>query len=364
MLLKSKSQKQSTTLIMGCAFVFFILFLGSCKSLFVDKQELEAFKVLKQLDYPHQKMVNEVVSKSPQDILTNVELSKLENLSSSFPLLENLVETECAGCSNIFRRFKPMYRFKKGKFIHFGLQNEMGMENWVFKNNGAYVTRFHSFQGESKEEIAKALKDIQSIDYFLEGVNPIHINEQNVYLEHIQFENLQAYNNEWYQPIFPTKINYVVNLAEKQPQLRFKIKGGLYSYQKPDKNGRFQIINFVEPLVYANAVGIDEPMSYSSFTDAFYANATFFLLKIEKQSDVSIYLKSKLEGREFKFSVLVNVGFHEIEEYLQKESPLFEQYRNTMEKGSYLIRVVHDNSEYSEKPLYSLNIDYKIQEVE
>lgn len=342
---------------MGCAIVFFVLFLGSCKSLFVDKQELAAFKVLKQLDYPHQKVVNEVVSKSLKDILTNVELSKLENLSSSIPLLENLVETECAGCSNIFGRFKPMYRFKKEKFIHFGLQSEMGVENWVFKNNGAYVTRFHSFQGESKEEIEEGLIGIQNIDYVLEGVYPVHINDQNVYLEHIQFENPQAHNNEWYQPIFPTKINYVVNLAEKQPQLRFKIKGGLFSYQRPDENGKFQIINFVEPLIYPDAVGIDEPMSYSSFTKAFYANATFFLLDIEERSDVSIHLKSKLEGKEFKFSVLENDAFHTIEEYLQKESVLLDRYQNTMEKGSYLIRIPHENAAYAEKPLYTLYIE-------
>ncbi|WP_125221395.1 hypothetical protein [Maribacter algicola] len=336
-----------------------VALLGSCKSLFIDKQELAAYKVLKEIDYHYQQMVNKPVTKSLQDALTNVELSKLENLSDSIPFLENLVKTECAGCTNNFGRFKPMYRFKKGKFIHFGLQSEMGVENWVFKKSGAFVTRFHSFQGNSKEDIQEALKDIQNIDYVLEGVYPINIDKQTVYLEHIQFENPQAYNNEWYQPMFPTKIGYAIDLMEKQPELRFKIDGGLFSYQRPDKNGQNQIINFVEPLFYANAVALNEPMSHSSFTNAFYANATFFLLNLEENAQVSIRIESKTQGTAFQFSLLENQGFHTIEEYLQKESQLFDQYQNTMEKGSYLIRVFHENADYAEKPLYIVYIDKK-----
>jgi hypothetical protein len=176
-------------------------------------------------------------------------------------------------------------------------------------------------------------------------------------LEHIQFENPQAYNNEWYQPMFPTKIGYAINLMEKPPELRFKIEGGLYSYQRPNKKGEPQIINFVEPLIYANAVAMDEPMSYSSFTNAYYANATFFLLNLEENAQVSIRLESKTQGTAFKFSLLENNGFHTIEEYLQKESQLFDRYQNTMEQGKYLIRVIHENADYAENPLYTVYID-------
>lgn len=340
-----------------CALLFFIFLLGSCKSLFVDKQELAAFKVLKRLDYPHQEMVNKYVTESLQDVLTEKEILILEKFGGSAPLLENFIQTECVGCSNSIGRTKPLYGLKKGKFIHFGLQNEIGVENWVFKKNGAFATRFHSFQGASKEEIEEALKDIQNIDYVLEGVYPVYIDEQNVYLEHIQFENPQAYHNKWYQPMFPTKIGYSIDLAEKQPELRFRMEGGLHSYQRPDENGEPQIINFVEPLMYANVVGIDEPLSYSSVTDAFYANATFFLMDLEEEAEVSIHIESRIAGKDFKFSVLENDGFYTMKEYLDKKETYLDRYQNTMDKGNYLIRVLHENADYAEKPLYTVYIN-------
>ena len=334
-----------------------LMSFSSCGILRSTKEEHKVFTTLRKMDFPHQEFINEQTLTSLQNVLSEEEIVYLNSWSNTAPFLKNFVDTECVGCSNKSGHLKPIYRVKRGKFIHFGLQSEMGVENWVFKKSGAFVARFHSFQGETKEGIRKALKDIQNIDYVLEGVYPINIDKQTVYLEHIQFENPQAYNNEWYQPMFPTKIGYAIDLMEKQPELRFKIDGGLFSYQRLNEHGAYQIINFVEPLVYANAVDIDEPMSYSSFTNVFYANATFLLLNLEENAQVSIRIESKTLGTAFKFSLLENNGFHTIEEYLQKESPLFDQYQNTMEKGSYLIRVIHENSNYAEKPLYTVYIE-------
>ncbi|MFX0558075.1 hypothetical protein ACOCEA_14840 [Maribacter sp. CXY002] len=358
--LKTKILKHNTTLMRGCVMLLLVSLLGACKSLFIDKQELAAYKLLKEIDYPYQAVENQYVTESLQNILTEEEISTLENFSDSIPFLENFLETECVGCSNTIGRLKPVYRITKGKFIHFGLQNEMGVENWVFKKSGAFMTRFDMFQGESQEHIREVLKDMQSIGYFLEGVYPIKIDKKNIYLEHVAFEYQSELNNQWYQPMFPTKINYEINLSEKSPTMRFKIDGGLFSYQRPNENGAYQIINFVEPLVYANAMDIDEPMSYSSFTNAYYATATFFLLNIEERSKVSIRIESKTAGKDFTFSVFKNEGFHTVKEYLQKESPLFDRYQNTMGKGRYLVRVLHEDSDYAEKPLYTVNIDKEI----
>lgn len=329
----------------------------SCGSLFIPTEEQQVFKILNKVQYPSQEFLNKQASTSLIHNLTPKEISKLTTWNSTASFLENFRNTECVGCSDNIGKFKPMYNVRKGKFIHFGLQSEMGVENWVFKKNGAFVTRFHSFQGESKERIQKSLKDIQNINYVLEGVYPIHIDEQNVYLEHIQFENPQAYNNEWYQPVFHTTIGYMVDLKEKSPELRFKFDGGLYSYQRPSKKGEPQIINFVEPMFYGNAVDIDEPQTYSSVTDAFYANATFFLLNLEEETKVSIKIESNIEGKDFIFSIFENQGFYTLEEYLSKKGELFGSYKALLDKGSHLIRVLHENVDYAEKPLYNVYIE-------
>jgi hypothetical protein len=333
------------------------LLLGSCKSLFLDKQQLVAFKVLDKLNYPYQEIVNEDAFKSLEDFLTDEEISMLENWRKSAPILENLLQSECAGCSNKTANLKPVYQKEKGKFIHFGLKDDMGVENLVFKKNGRFRTRFYMFQGESQEKINKELKDVRNIDYVVEGIYPNAVNTKSVYLEHVSHAHKVDAENEWYETMYPTKIGYAIDLEQRNPVLKFKFKGGLYSYQKPGEHGEFQIINFVEPLVYANAVAINEPMSYSSFTDAFYANATFFLLDLKEDAEVSIRMKSKMKNMDFRFSVLENNGFFTMEEYLQKKSPTFDRYLHSLDKGSYLIRVLHENADYMESPLYSIEMN-------
>ncbi len=352
-------QKQHTLTIWNIFILFIAITLGSCNALGPTLTERSVFKMLDSVDYPFQKIVNEDISKSLKEFLTDEDISKLDNWSDTAPFLENFLKTECAGCSNAIANFKPIYRLKKGRFIHFGLRSEMGVENWIFKKNGAFVTRFYLFQGESQEQIVEVLKDGKRRDYILEGVYPTAIEPKSIYLEHMEYHNNTVAENTWYHPIYPTKIKYRIDLAKKQSTLRFKIDGGLYSHQTTTKNGKFQIINFVEPLIYPNAVGINEPMSYSSFTDAFYANATFFLLKLEEGSEVSIHIESKIAGKEFKFSVLQNDRFHTMDEYLQKEGALVDRYQSEMGEGKYLIRVIHTNTNYSETPLYTLKVDYK-----
>ena len=106
--------------------------------------------------------------------------------------------------------------------------------------------------------------------------------------------------------------------------------------------------------MYANAVAGDSPLTYSSVTDAFYANATFFLLNLEEEAEVSISIRSKIENKDYSFSLLENNVFFTMEEFLQKESPTFDRYQHSLHKGSYLIRVLHENADYMESPLYTI----------
>jgi hypothetical protein len=329
-------------------------------SLPLGGRKIEVYNILNKMSYPYQEMESQAVSHSIGETLMDDEISTLEYWRKSMPMIKSLIQSECVGCSDTVSKFKPVYKVHKGKYVHFGFKNEMGVENWVFKKNGAFKARLYSFQGESKEEIKKALKDIQDIDYVLQGVYPVKIDNSSIYLKHVEFEYPSELNESWYRPMFPTTIKYQIDLNEKSPILRFKLEGGLYSFQKPDENGTYRIINFVEPLFYANAVDLDEPMSYSSFTDAFYANATFFIMDLEDDAHVSIRIESKNIGNDFKFSLFNNDGFYTIEDYLQKEHPSFQQVKRKIKKGRYLIRVLHKNADYAENPLYTIYIDKEI----
>lgn len=349
--------QHGTFLIKFSAMLFIALLFVSCKALVPTSGEKVVFETLDSVMYPFQEITNENGSKSFSDLLEEKEIVLLDDWRKSTSILANFIQAECAGCSNRTADLKPLYKTEKGKFIHFGIQNEMGVENWVFKKNGRFMTRFYMFQGETQEKINEELKDFRNIDYVFESVYPIEINTKNVYLEHVSYAHGLEADNQWYKTIYPTKISYAIDLKQKNPVLRFMFKGGLYSYQKPNKNGQNQIINFVEPSFYANAVTIDEPQSYSSLTDAFYANATFFLFFLEEDGEVSIRMKSKIKGMDFRFSVLENNGFFTMEEYLNKKGKLRGQYREKLKKGEYLIRVAHENADFMQNPLYTVEID-------
>lgn len=337
--------------------LFIALLFVSCKALVPTPEEKVVFKTLDEVKYPFQEITNEDVSQSFSDLLEEKEVVLLEDWRKSTSVLANFFQAECAGCPNQTAGLKPLYKIEKGRFLHFGLQNEMGVENWVFKKNGKFVTGFYMYQGESQETINEELKNIQNINYVLEGIYPSAIHTKKVYLEHVAYTPHIEAGNEWYETIYPTIFDYSIDLTEKNPVLRFKFKGGLYSFQKTNNEEAYQIINFVEPLFYGNAAAIDEPLTYSSFTDAFYANATFFLLDLKEKAKVSIHIESNIEGKDFSFSIFENEGFYTLKEYLSKKGQLFGQYKALLDKGSYLLRVLHENADYGENPLYTVKID-------
>jgi len=339
--------------------VFLLLLLGSCNALPLRERKMEVYNILNKIAYPYQEITNQKVSHSVGQALEDDEISTLKYWKKSMPVIKNFLQSDCVGCVKEIAQLKPIYRVEKGRYIHFGLQDDLGVQNLVFKKNRGFIGQFYMFQGESKEQIHDALKNIKKRNHVIEGVYPTEINSKNIYLKQMEINHNSVDDNQWYKPMFPTKIGYAIELKKKNNILRFRFEGGLYSYQRPDKNGRHQIINFVQPLIYANAVGIDEPISYSSFTKAYYANATFFMLNLEEEAEVSIHIESNTAEKTFRFSVLENDGFYTMDEYLKKEEIMFDQYQYKLVKGKYLIRVLHDNSDYDESPLYTLKIDKK-----
>ncbi|MFH6602339.1 hypothetical protein ACEZ3G_02540 [Maribacter algicola] len=335
--------------------LFIALVFGSCKALLPSPLEKGAFKTLDSTIYPFQEITNEDVSKSFSELLEVKEIQLLEDFKRSTSMLANFFKAECPGCSNKTTNLKPLYKVEKGKFLHFGLQSEMGVENWVFKKNGRFVTRFYMFQGDAPEQIEEQLKDLKNLDRVVEGVYPTAINSGNVYLEYAEYSNTTDFDNQWYKPSFPTKLGYTIDL-KKSSDVRFSFKGGLYSFQETNNEEAYQIINFVEPMFYGNAAAIDGPQTYSSVTDAFYANATFFLFDLREDAQVSVHIESETEEGQYKFSILKNERFYTLKEYLSKKGELFGSYKALLDKGSYLIRVLHENANFAEMPLYTVYI--------
>jgi hypothetical protein len=340
-----------------------LFFLGllscSCVSTGPKKKELTDFRIWNDIQYTFREVVNTDVSTSLNDLLAPEEISRLEKWRNTTPLLEDFFRSECAGCSDDTYSLKPVYRFEKGKFIHFGVQSEMGIENLVYKRKGAFITRFHLFQGASQEEIHQGLQDIPNLEHVLEGSYPTAVDQEKISMEYMEYHNDHDPGNPWYQSIFPTKISYMIDLKKKSPALRFRVDGGFYSFQKMDSDGVHQIINFVEPLFIANASAADGPIAYSSVTDAFYGNATFFFFELTEKADISIRLESATRDKDFQFSIFENKGFLTLDEYQNKKGKLNKQYESELAKGRYLIRVLHEDSDYAEKPLYTLYLDHQ-----
>ncbi|MEZ4970243.1 MAG: hypothetical protein R2814_11440 [Flavobacteriaceae bacterium] len=336
--------------------LFFIaLVLGSCKSLPPTVGELKVFKAWDELYYPYQKIVNEDASTTLQDVLVDQEISMLADWRKSEPVLKNLFQTECAGCSNTVGGLQPLYRVEKGKYIHFGLKNSMGVENLVFQKNGHFINRFYMFQGQSKNQVHEELKDIRKIDQALEGIYPTQMNSKRIHLEHITYDNLDL-GVQWYKTMYPTKMGYMIDFKKKSPDLQFKFEGGLYSYQENNKRGDFKIVNFYEPSFLANAVGHGENLSFIAHADGYYANATFFLISLDEEAEITIEIQPYIKGTKFLFSVFENSTFHTMDKYLNKKEKLFSIYTNRLKKDDYLIRVIHHSADYSEVPLYSMKI--------
>jgi hypothetical protein len=339
---------------------FFLGLLSySCASMGPKKNELTDFRIWNDIQYPFREVVNANVSTSLNDLLAPEEISSLENWRNTTPLLEDFFLSECAGCSDDIYNLKPVYKFEKGKLIHFGVQSEMGIENLVYKRKGAFITRFYIFQGTSQEEIHQGLQDIPNLEHVLEGAYPTAVDQDRISMEYMEYHNDHDPDNPWYRSLFPTKISYLIDLKKKKPAVRFRVDSGFYSIQKMSADGAYQMINFVEPLFIANASVADESISYSSVTDAFYGNATFFFFELAEEADISIRLESATKDKDFRFSIFGNQGFFTLNEYLNKKGKLYSQYEAELAKGRYLIRVIHEDSDYAEKPLYSLYLDHQ-----
>jgi len=310
--------------------VFLLLLLGSCNALPLRERKMEVYNILNKIAYPYQEITNQKVSHSVGHALEDDEISTLKYWKKSMPVIKNFLQSDCVGCVKEIAQLKPIYRVEKGRYIHFGLQDDLGVQNLVFKKNRGFIGQFYMFQGESKEQIHDALKNIKKRNHVIEGVYPTEINSKNIYLKQMEINHNSVDDNQWYKPMFPTKIGYAIELKKKNNILRFRFEGGLYSYQRPDKNGRHQIINFVQPLI-----------------------------NLEEEAEVSIHIESNTAEKTFRFSVLENDGFYTMDEYLKKEEIMFDQYQYKLVKGKYLIRILHDNSDYDESPLYTLKIDKK-----
>ena len=299
-------------------------------------------------------MEHHVPSRPIGEVLSDDDIWMLEYWKNSRPKTKSFLKSECMGCSYKIEQLQPIYRVDKGKYIHFGLQDELGIQNWVFKKKRGVVNQFYTFQGDSQEELQEQSQDKQRMDYILEGVFPTTITSKNIYLTHI---NHNIYTNEhWYQTVFPTEIEYEVDLRNRTP-VKFKFNSGLYSYQKPDENGRNPIINFIETFFYPIMGNGDQSISYESLTDGYYANTSFFMCSLQEKADVSIQIESNLESKDFNFSVFKNKGFHTIVEYLNRKGKQYTQYKKRLKEGEYLIRIIHENADYMETPLYTVNIE-------
>ena len=334
----------------------FLVLSSSCHSIKPTVEEIKIFESLNQIEYPFTEFKNGNESTVITDFLKANEILILKDWKKSLGAPKRLLQSECIGCPDHSSSLAPIYRVKNGRFIHFGLKDSQGVQNLVFRKNGAFTNQFYMFEGRSQEELQKELekKNRQEFEVF-EGVYPIEIGKKKLYQELLESNSFTGVEN-WYTTPYPTRIVVERILLEKRNELGFRFKGGIYSIQGEDKTGEFRIYNFVEPIFYANAMDTQGASSQSSITEGFYANATFFLLDLDSEINVSIQIKSNTSGKEYKFSVLENESFLTIEEYLKNDAVLFDQYQNKLSKGSYLIRILHENSDYAEKPLYTIHI--------
>lgn len=341
---------------------FFILILfDSCSSMKPNAEDKLAHASLKEINFPFKEVNSSDGANSIIDFLDEKKLAKLVNWKNSKPALKSQLQSECLGCSEQFSTLTPIYRFKKGKFIHYGFKNSLGVQNWVFQKNGAFVRHFYMYQGDTPDQIRKAMGNKNLAPYsVIEGIYPLEITKKQVYQELVVYNEYQDLEN-WYSTLFPTKLEILHPLNPSNAETQYRFTGGLYSHQELDQMGEFKIINFVEPVFLANAVSQNQNPSYISNTDGYYANATFFLITQDEVSALSIEVNSKITAQPFEFSILENTNFRTLEEYISAPAALFERYQNNLKKGSYLIRINHDKAEYMETSFFELKIKKEIQ---
>lgn len=329
---------------------------SSCISVKATEEEINIFNYLNQIEYPFTEFNYGNGTPSISDFLKEDEIFILKDWKKSLGAPERLLQSECIGCPDHSSDLRPVYKVHNGKFIHFGLGSSQGIQNLIFRKNGAFTDQFYLYEGASQQELQQEAEKKNRNEFeVIAGVYPIEIGRKKLYQELYEDNPLDAGEN-WYATPYPTQIVFERSFLKKREDLAFRFQGGMYSIQHQSNTGEFRIYNFVEPVYYANAMDTDA-VSYSSISDAYYANATFFLLDLETAMNVSIQIKSKTQGKEYKFSVLENESFFTMDEYLKKDKELYDQYKNKLKKGAYLIRILHEDSDYAEKPLYTIHID-------
>ncbi|MEB2777368.1 hypothetical protein SYJ56_18785 [Algoriphagus sp. D3-2-R+10] len=341
-------------------FLILILF-GACKSMKPSADDKLVYASLKEINFPFKKVKSADGAHFITEFLDEKQLETLASWKGSKPPIKSLLQSECLGCPDPVSKLSPMYRFKKGKFIHYGFKNSLGVQNWVFRKNGAFIRQFYMYQGDNPNQIIAAMSNKNLEEYsVIEGIYPIEVTKKEVYQEVVEYNNSQALEN-WYSSPFPTKLAILQPFQTSKVEVQYKFNSGLYSHQETDLTGKFKIINFVEPVFIANAVSQNQHPSYISSTDGYYANATFYLITLDEDAALSIEVNSKIKAQQFKFSVFENNAYRSLEEYRTLPAELLESYQGNLKKGGYLIRIIHEGPEYREEPLFKIKIKKVIQ---
>ena len=326
----------------------------ACSTVKIPVAEKLNFNTLNKIEYPSNTLTDKDNGyKKISDYLNAQEINEFEIWKNQQVFLENFMDTECIGCSNKWGDFTPIYKVKKGNFVHFGFKKYMGIENLTFKKNGKFISQFYTYQGYSKSEYKQEAQNATSV---ITSIYPIYFDDEHISLKHIEYSN-QTENEGWFNTLFPKKLEYDIQLTEKQPKIRFMFRGGLYSHQDKDALGEYRYVNFFEPEFVANVVNLsDEMPSFSAYQDAYYGIGTFFLFSVEEEMDVSIEINSKIKDETFVFSVFKNDSFYTIEDYLQRKGKDYKKYQNQLKKGEYLIRVISSKRNYWPDACFGIKI--------
>ena len=326
----------------------------SCKSTRVSILDAKSFVLLNKLNYASNNLENSNLL-SPNSLST-IELEYLENWSKKHQKTKNFNNAECVGCNTSFSNLKPVYRIKKGKYIHFGLQSNIGIKNFVFNKKGTFVTTFFSSQGYSKTAMNKAIgqgnKDI------LISIYATKLTKKAIYLEHFEYSN-QNENDGWYNTLIPLHFKLFIDFKEKNPEMRFIFNGGLYSLQDQDENKEYRTVNFFEPTFVLDANNKHESVLINGYT----ANVSFYLINIDENSEAEISINSNLKDESFNFSVLNNTSYLTLNEYLTNKKPLNNHLKKIFKKGTYLVCVKNKHNGKIDDyitPYYTLKISKSI----
>ncbi|MCF6297460.1 MAG: hypothetical protein L3J08_05690 [Flavobacteriaceae bacterium] len=335
------------------------VFIYSCKSAKVSVPSAKSFALLNKIEYASNNLSNELKnSKTLSESLNVNEIEFLENFSKKHPLLTNFNNAECMGCNTSFSSFKPIYKVKKGRYIHFGLKSGLGIKHVTFKKNGNFISQLYAFQGYSKLRLKEVKKQGKKYNV-ITAIYPVNLTKKGIYLDHFEYTNQNDYDN-WYKTLLPLHFKLFVNFKDKKPETRFIFNSGLYSIQDLGANNKYRTINFFEPTFSLDSNNKHK----STLINGYTSTASFYLINIEKNSEVEITINSNLKNESFLFSIFNNTKYLTLNEYLTIDKPLLNNFKKILKKGSYLIRV---KNKYNGKiddnniPYYTIKVSKSIK---